>query len=237
MKISQVAATYGISKRTLRYYEEMGLLESSRDSTRDERCYNNKQLKELEHILLLKKVGLSLKTIEHLLRDKEVAKFSDQLYKRLESIEEKIQELSIQKHLVKDMLYLQATVLKNEIDFYELIKEKVYLQDYIQKIEGMDKYMKDMIILEFGEALIPIVVEKDLVKQVGELKNKINKTLDKELPLVRIRDNMDLKPTAYRIVVKEVVIITKELINITCPLEEMLETLEDAIVNNIQSII
>lgn len=236
MKISQVAATYHISKRTLRYYEEIGLLKSIRANERDERCYSNEQINQLEHILLLKKAGLALKDIQHLLILQDRDLLLDKLYERLGIIEEEIKVLASQKQLVEDMLYLHQNTVGNEVTFYELIKERIYLQHYLQTIEGMSRYMKDIIVLEFGEGLIQEVVGKDLPTKVGELKKNLHEILGKEVPLIRIRDNVDLNKRAYCITIKDIIITHEEVAEEVSAVEEMLQVLEKAIKDNIHNI-
>ncbi|RAV03561.1 MerR family transcriptional regulator [Paenibacillus sp. YN15] len=63
VKIREVALKYDITARTLRYYEDMGLIESVRSEDYAYRMYDEKALKRLEQILVLRKLNISVKDI------------------------------------------------------------------------------------------------------------------------------------------------------------------------------
>lgn len=60
----------GTTSRTLRFYEEKGLVNPKKSSS-NRRCYTRNQVEEIKNILLLRTLGLSLKTIGGLNGDKE----------------------------------------------------------------------------------------------------------------------------------------------------------------------
>jgi DNA-binding transcriptional MerR regulator/ADP-ribose pyrophosphatase YjhB (NUDIX family) len=61
--IQEVARTSGVTARTLRYYDEIGLLEPACIGRNGYRYYEREQLLRLQHILLLREMGLDLATI------------------------------------------------------------------------------------------------------------------------------------------------------------------------------
>jgi DNA-binding transcriptional MerR regulator/ADP-ribose pyrophosphatase YjhB (NUDIX family) len=61
--IQQVARVSGVTARTLRYYDEIGLLRPARVGTNGYRYYEREQLLRLQQILLLRELGLDLATI------------------------------------------------------------------------------------------------------------------------------------------------------------------------------
>lgn len=63
-RIGDLARKYDISNRTLRYYEELGLLESIRDRDSQYRYYDEKAIEKLEQILILRKLEFSVKEIK-----------------------------------------------------------------------------------------------------------------------------------------------------------------------------
>jgi DNA-binding transcriptional MerR regulator len=65
--ISQVARMAGISARTLRHYQDIGLLTPSRISTNGYRWYERPQLLRLQQILLLKQMDVPLPRIAEIL--------------------------------------------------------------------------------------------------------------------------------------------------------------------------
>ena len=67
-RIEQVAARTGLTKRTLRYYEEIGLLDPQTRSEGNYRLYSEADLARLERICRLKStLGLSLAETKELL--------------------------------------------------------------------------------------------------------------------------------------------------------------------------
>lgn len=63
MRISKLAKLAGVTPRTIRYYEGLGLLEASEREGSGFRYYTNNELERLQKINLLKTLGLSLDEI------------------------------------------------------------------------------------------------------------------------------------------------------------------------------
>ena len=61
--IQQVARVSGVTARTLRYYDEIGLLRPARVGSNGYRYYEKEQLLRLQRVLLLRALGLDLTTI------------------------------------------------------------------------------------------------------------------------------------------------------------------------------
>lgn len=62
-KVNEVCKIAGISKRTLQYYDDEGILLAER-SEGNERLYDDDALKKLMHLLTYKKLGLTLEQIK-----------------------------------------------------------------------------------------------------------------------------------------------------------------------------
>ena len=65
--IQHVARASGVTARTLRYYDEIGLLRPSSIGPNSYRYYGREQLERLQEILLLRELGLDLATISAIL--------------------------------------------------------------------------------------------------------------------------------------------------------------------------
>lgn len=91
--IQEVAKEFDVSTRTIRYYEELGLLKPNRSST-NQRTFSKKELAKLKLIFRGKRYGFSLEEIKEM-----VLLFDDdrtgiqQLERTVEYGEEKIQEI------------------------------------------------------------------------------------------------------------------------------------------------
>lgn len=68
----------------------------------------------------------------------------------------------------------------------------------------MNQYIGDMIVLEFGVNIVPCANE--LIDNIKEFRKQIESTINKEIPLIRIRDMESLKNDEYRILIKGVII-------------------------------
>src|SRR5689334_9215531 len=61
--IQEVARMSGVTARTLRHYDDIGLLPPSEVGGNGYRYYDREQLLRLQHILLLRELGVDLATI------------------------------------------------------------------------------------------------------------------------------------------------------------------------------
>lgn len=66
LKIRDITTRYNLSARTLRYYEDMGLIESVRSRDYAYRMYDGVNVKRLEQILILRKLNISIKDIKRI---------------------------------------------------------------------------------------------------------------------------------------------------------------------------
>jgi len=66
IKIRDVSIRYDVSARTLRYYEDMGLITSARSDDYAYRMYDDAAVKRLEQILILRKLNISIKDIQRI---------------------------------------------------------------------------------------------------------------------------------------------------------------------------
>ncbi len=73
MTISRVSRSFEVSTRTLRYYEELGLLKSSRREDYAYRVYDEEAVGRLRQILLLRRLRIPLRQIAELLRGQDTA--------------------------------------------------------------------------------------------------------------------------------------------------------------------
>ena len=63
MKINQVEQIVGITKKNIRFYEEQGLLSPGRNRENGYRDYSDDDIKTLEQIKFLRKLGLPIEEI------------------------------------------------------------------------------------------------------------------------------------------------------------------------------
>ncbi|WP_321386408.1 MerR family transcriptional regulator, partial [uncultured Enterococcus sp.] len=68
IKIRDVSSKYDVTARTLRYYEDMGLLNSIRNEEVSYRLYDENAVRRLEQILILRKLNISIKDIQRIFK-------------------------------------------------------------------------------------------------------------------------------------------------------------------------
>ena len=66
MKINEVEARVGVTKKNIRFYEEQGLLKPSRNLQNGYREYGDREVEQLRQIKLLRKLGLPLEEIRQM---------------------------------------------------------------------------------------------------------------------------------------------------------------------------
>lgn len=104
--ISELASMFDISSRTIRYYEEIGMLTSeTRNNSTKQRSYTNEERRRLKLILRGKKLNFSLQEIKEMIdlyesnpkgedEKRRIVKLADQ---KLAELEEQIVQLQMLK--------------------------------------------------------------------------------------------------------------------------------------------
>ena len=91
IKIKEVMELSGLSRRTLQYYDDTGLMDNSR-TAENYRLYGDEDLERLWKIILYKEMGFQLNEIRKLLNSDE-SDMKALLKTRADSIEQEISEL------------------------------------------------------------------------------------------------------------------------------------------------
>jgi DNA-binding transcriptional MerR regulator len=77
LRVGAVAERLGVSPRTIKYYEELGLVQPEARSPGGFRLYGGEEVERLERILRMKGIGYSLATIRELLAVRDAAQEAD----------------------------------------------------------------------------------------------------------------------------------------------------------------
>ena len=125
MKIYQVEELVGISKKNIRFYEDQGLLNPSRNPQNDYREYSLKDVKTLEKIKLLRKLSVPIEEIRLLQKGKMT--FSSCMTQQIKRIEKEEQNIQVIKELCVrlrdeqgDMNSLDAQVYLSQMEKMEM---------------------------------------------------------------------------------------------------------------------
>ena len=113
--------------------------------------------------------------------------------------------------ILASLLALTAYMMKMELQYKE-VKEaeeeaKSILQEEEEESEEELISQPETISFEIGYGLIPLVDEEqggELVKRIKSLRKQLSKELGIIIPLVHIKDNLELEPGEYRILIRGV---------------------------------
>jgi DNA-binding transcriptional MerR regulator len=115
LRISDAAARAGVSTRTLRYYDELGLLSPSEYTAGGERRYRHDDLVQLQRILELREaLGMNLEEIKQFLESEQRLDEVRVAYRARRDVNTKTARLQ-QKELLEEALVLNEA-LKEQLD-------------------------------------------------------------------------------------------------------------------------
>jgi DNA-binding transcriptional MerR regulator len=126
-KIDDVAKETGLTKRAIRYYEEIGLIKPPERSEKGTRLYTEENIEQLKRVIAAREVlGFSLQELQHFLTLKEKIESHRFEYRNASEQEEKRQEL---EHV--------AANLRKQIDMLEEKMKK--MTQFKKELEQMEQ--------------------------------------------------------------------------------------------------
>ncbi len=102
--ISQVSKKFSVSTRTLRYYEQIGLITPSKKEDFAYRVYDTEAIKRLRQIIVLRKLRIPLKQIAEILQNSDVQIAIEIFERNLADIEDEITALSTIRSVIKSFI-------------------------------------------------------------------------------------------------------------------------------------
>ena len=116
MKIGEIANLFDVSTRTIRYYEEVGLLTSHRDPDSQYRYYDERSSERLKKILVLRELGLSLNDIKIIMEKPFTPIVSEILLAHLLKVQNEIKRQRMLEKVLKELLcMLESNLSPGEI--------------------------------------------------------------------------------------------------------------------------
>lgn len=114
MKINEVEALVGITKKNIRFYEEQGLLSPKRNSENSYRDYGDEEVQTLRRIKLLRKLGVPIEEIRQMLNGTHTV--GDGMRRHLVSLEREHRNLEQSISLCRQMQNLDIPVTALDAD-------------------------------------------------------------------------------------------------------------------------
>lgn len=130
----QFAKLTGVNKRTLHYYDEIGLFSPAFKEENGYRYYTCFQTVQLELIMAFRKIGLSIEEIIHYQKNPSNASFSELITQKKAIIDQSIQELLSTKSFLEqksEKLSLSLTAKHGKIETVTLPKQRILLSSSI----------------------------------------------------------------------------------------------------------
>lgn len=164
IKIKDVSSRYNITSRTLRYYEDIGLITSSRSDDYAYRMYDEGAVRRLEQILILRKLNISIKDIQRIFSTSDSSVVLEVLEKKVHNIDDEVALLHELKDIVLDfiheigqvdfadnsdikLLYDKAKELETQLISADYIGKPSKINRLIEITEKLDKKVPDVMIV------------------------------------------------------------------------------------------
>ncbi|MEM9242814.1 MAG: MerR family transcriptional regulator [Pseudomonadota bacterium] len=145
LKIGDVAKKTGISIRSLRHYDKIGLLKPSYRSESAYRLYDKSDLLRLQHIISLKQMGFSLKKIRSMLQDntvnlrETVAIQLNFLHQQLQQQQSIYQQVKHVHDLLAERCDISLETICNTVEAIKML-EKYYSKNQLNELKQRHFY-------------------------------------------------------------------------------------------------
>lgn len=104
VKIHEVSIQYDVTARALKYYEDMGLIQSTKTNDYAYRLYDEDAIKRLEQILILRKLNIKIKDIQRIFRSESSDIVLEILGQKVTDIDDEVALLHELKGIVIDFI-------------------------------------------------------------------------------------------------------------------------------------
>lgn len=164
LKIKDVSCRYDITARTLRYYEDMGLLSSVRGDDYTYRMYDENAIRRLEQILILRKLNISIRDIQRIFNSSNSEVVLEVLGKKVQNIDDEVALLHELKGIVLDfireikqlnfsdssdvkLLYNKAKDIETQLVSIDYIGKPSNISRMIEITDKLDKKIPDIMVI------------------------------------------------------------------------------------------
>lgn len=164
IKIKDVSSKYDITARTLRYYEDMGLLSSTRSGEYTYRMYDENAIRRLEQILILRKLNISIKDIQRIFNTSGSDVVLEVLGKKVQNIDDEVALLHELKEIVLDfireieqvnftdnsdikLLYNKAKEIETQLISVDYIGKPSNINRLLEITDKLDKKIPDIMVV------------------------------------------------------------------------------------------
>jgi DNA-binding transcriptional MerR regulator len=141
--IQTLSRALGVSTRTLRHYEDVGLLSSVRLPDRQQRYYSDDAIRRVNQIRILRKMEIPIKDILKIYQSAETMDIIEVFSQKISSIDENIATLTELRSLVEDFRQeLLARGIASVSDLPALLESKpaiLHNSNHMERLEAVSK--------------------------------------------------------------------------------------------------
>jgi len=149
IKIKDVSDRYDVTARTLRYYEDMGLISSVRGNDYAYRMYDEDTIKRIEQILILRKLNISVKDIRRIFDAPNSAVVLEVLGAKVRNIDDEVALLHELKDIILDFIreiervdFTENSCIRLLYDKAKEIETQLVSVDYIGKPSNISRLLE-----------------------------------------------------------------------------------------------
>jgi len=141
ISIHELSLKFGLTSRTLRHWEDEGLFQSRRDTQSGWRVYDQKALKMIKFILILRELDISIKNIKLILKNDDVKMMISILEKQAEIFDKNAAYSIAKKNMLEKFIEIINLLGSNENRrmLMENIENYMQIQNFSVK-----KHMKNL---------------------------------------------------------------------------------------------
>ena len=172
-KLSQLA---GISTRTLRYYDQIGILKPARISSSGYRIYGQTEVNLLQQILFFKELGISLKDIKEIITSPSFDALTalKEYRKKLLAKREQLDQLIV--NVEKTIAEKEGRITMMDKEKFEGFKQKLINENERKYgLEIREKYGEESV-MKSNQKLLNMTLEQ--YEELTNLTKELQKTLE-----------------------------------------------------------
>ena len=144
IKITDLTNQLSISSRTLRYYEQMGLIQSTRLQFEKYRFYDKENIERIKQIMVLRKMQIPIRDIIGIYKSQNMSALVESFVTRINSIDNEINALRELKLIVNDFLQSMLDSGIKHISALPLLYERMVTQLEEHEVHPDNPYKKQI---------------------------------------------------------------------------------------------
>ena len=182
--ITDAAKQFGVTSKTLRYYERVGLLDAKRSGNNNYRYYDEAEVERIRQILILRKMQIPIKDIIRIYENEEMSTVVEVFVNRINALDAEVGALIELRRITNDFL---QTMIQNGITKISAIP--LMYEEMDKQLNGLDKYKESEELRELGKLYESEGRNRSTLADIAAVSEKLAKPLEINiiaLPCMRV---------------------------------------------------